>query len=98
MTGDDREAEDVVQEAYVRAYSHLEQFEGRAHFATWLIRMTIHEAFARLRLIDPKRQAAQCLGDAFVLEVDHAVSGVRRVSEVRRGEPVPLERLALRMV
>jgi RNA polymerase sigma-70 factor (ECF subfamily) len=49
ITGDDREAEDVVQEAYVRAYSHLEQFAGRAHFATWLTKITIHEALARLR-------------------------------------------------
>src|SRR5262249_29836990 len=49
ITGDEREAEDVEQEAYVRAYSHLGQFEGRAHFATWLTRITIHEALARLR-------------------------------------------------
>ena len=31
----DTEAEDVVQDAYVRAYSHLGQFEGRSSFATW---------------------------------------------------------------
>ena len=43
------EAEDVVQDAYVRAYSHLHQFEGRASFATWLTRIAIHEALARRR-------------------------------------------------
>ena len=35
---DDGEAEDVVQEAYVRAFTHLGQFAGRAAFATWLTR------------------------------------------------------------
>jgi RNA polymerase sigma-70 factor (ECF subfamily) len=46
---DDAEAEDVMQDAYVRAYQHLGQFEGRAPFATWLTRIAVHEALARLR-------------------------------------------------
>jgi RNA polymerase sigma-70 factor (ECF subfamily) len=45
----DDEAEDVVQDAYVRAYTHLRQFEGRSSFATWLTRIAIHEALARRR-------------------------------------------------
>ena len=49
ITGDDAEAEDVVQAAYVRAWSNLDQFSGRASFATWLTRITVHEALARLR-------------------------------------------------
>jgi len=43
------EAEDVLQDAYVRAYQHLSQFEGRASFSTWLTRIAVHEALARLR-------------------------------------------------
>ena len=43
------ETEDVMQEAYVRAYQHLSQFEGRAAFSTWLTRIAVHEALARLR-------------------------------------------------
>jgi RNA polymerase sigma-70 factor, ECF subfamily len=43
----DGEAEDVMQDAYVRAYEHLDQFAGRAKFATWLTRITVHEALAR---------------------------------------------------
>jgi RNA polymerase sigma-70 factor (ECF subfamily) len=46
---DDAEAEDVAQEAYVRAYQHLDQFQGRSSFATWLISIAFHEALARVR-------------------------------------------------
>jgi RNA polymerase sigma-70 factor (ECF subfamily) len=45
----DGEAEDVMQDAYVRAYEHLDQFAGRAAFSTWLTRIAIHEALARKR-------------------------------------------------
>src|SRR6187399_121395 len=45
----DREAEDVMQQAYVNAYVHLRQFDGRASFATWLTRIAVHEALARVR-------------------------------------------------
>src|SRR3954466_13461217 len=47
ILGDDAEAEDVMQDAYVRAYEHLSQFAGRSQFATWLTRIAIHEALAR---------------------------------------------------
>jgi RNA polymerase sigma-70 factor (ECF subfamily) len=46
---DDAESEDVMQDAYVRAYQHLDQFAGRAPFSTWLTRIAVHEALARLR-------------------------------------------------
>lgn len=45
----DTEAEDVMQDAYVRAYTHLNQFAGKAAFSTWLTRIAIHEALARKR-------------------------------------------------
>jgi len=45
----DAESEDVVQDAYVRAYAHLGSFEGRSTFATWLTRIAIHEALSRKR-------------------------------------------------
>jgi len=46
---DDNEAEDVMQEAYVRAFTQLAQFEGRASWATWLTRIAVNEALARVR-------------------------------------------------
>jgi len=48
----DLEAEDIIQDAYVRAYEHLKQFEGRARFSTWLTKIAIYEAYARVRRID----------------------------------------------
>ncbi|MFZ0851905.1 MAG: RNA polymerase sigma factor, partial [Hyphomicrobiaceae bacterium] len=46
---DDSEAEDVVQEAYVRAFGSLGQFRGDSSLATWLTRITLNEALGRLR-------------------------------------------------
>jgi RNA polymerase sigma-70 factor, ECF subfamily len=46
---DDGEAEDVMQDAYVRAYTHLGQFAGRSRFSTWLTRIAVYEALARAR-------------------------------------------------
>jgi RNA polymerase sigma-70 factor (ECF subfamily) len=46
---DDSEAEDVMQQAYVNAYAHLRQFNGRSTFATWLTRIAVNEAIARAR-------------------------------------------------
>lgn len=46
---DANEAEDVMQEAYLRAYEHLGEFEERARFSTWITRIAVHEALARVR-------------------------------------------------
>jgi len=49
IIGNDAEAEDVVQEAYLLAYQNLSRFEGRSSFSTWLTKIAIHEAAARRR-------------------------------------------------
>jgi RNA polymerase sigma-70 factor (ECF subfamily) len=46
---DDAEAEDVVQEAYVRAFRGLAGFRGEASLSTWLTRIALNEALGRLR-------------------------------------------------
>jgi RNA polymerase sigma-70 factor (ECF subfamily) len=48
----DAEAEDAVQQAYLSAYAHLDQFAGEARFSTWLTRIALNEAFARSRRRD----------------------------------------------
>lgn len=70
ILGDDGEAEDVMQDAYVRAYQHLEQFERRSTFVTWLTRIAMHEAFARAQ-----RQKKQTS-----LDSDEALANVILVS------------------
>jgi len=46
---DDAEAEDAMQDTYVRAFMSLATFEGRALFSTWLTRIAVYEALARVR-------------------------------------------------
>ena len=44
---DDAETEDTLQESYMSAFTHLDQFRGQARFSTWLTRIAVHEAFHR---------------------------------------------------
>lgn len=46
---DHAEAEDVLQQAYLNAFTHLHQYESRGAFAGWLTRIAVHEAFAGYR-------------------------------------------------
>ena len=45
----EQDAEDVMQQAYVNAFTHLGQFNGSARFSTWLTRIAINESLARVR-------------------------------------------------
>ncbi|CCD97530.1 RNA polymerase sigma factor [Bradyrhizobium sp. STM 3809] len=45
----DSEAEDVVQETYLRALTHLDEFRGQSSISTWLVRIAMNEAMGRLR-------------------------------------------------
>lgn len=47
LVNDESEAEDIVQDTYVRAYEHLDQFGGRAKFSTWLTKIAVHVAIDR---------------------------------------------------
>jgi RNA polymerase sigma-70 factor (ECF subfamily) len=55
VLGDDAEAEDVVQDAYFRAFQHLSEFRAEARLSTWLTRIALNEALGRRR----RRHAAQ---------------------------------------
>lgn len=58
---DDADAEDAVQQAYLAAYAHLDQFAGAARFSTWLTRIAIREALGKLRT--RKRRGEVALDD-----------------------------------
>ncbi|MBM6581574.1 RNA polymerase sigma factor [Microvirga sp. BT689] len=49
VLNDDTEAEDVVQDTYFRAFTHLDGFRGDAQLSTWLTRIALNEALGRLR-------------------------------------------------
>ena len=49
MLGDPLEAEDILQEAFLKAYRGLENFRGSSKLSTWLYRITANEALMRLR-------------------------------------------------
>jgi RNA polymerase sigma-70 factor (ECF subfamily) len=46
---DDIDIEDVMQQAYLSTYQHLRQFSGEARFSTWMTRIAVNEAIARLK-------------------------------------------------
>jgi RNA polymerase sigma-70 factor (ECF subfamily) len=86
---DDAEAEDVMQDAYVRAYENLSQFEGRASFSTWISRIALYEALARVRkrrrvveldaIVESEREGMQSL-QSRLPSPEHEASN----SEIRR--------------
>ena len=49
ITGNREDAEDAMQEAFLKAYSHLDTFQGDSRFYTWLVRIAANEALMRLR-------------------------------------------------
>jgi RNA polymerase sigma-70 factor (ECF subfamily) len=55
ITHSREDAEDVVQEAFLKAYSNLAQFQGQSKFYTWLVRIAVNEALMKLRRRRPER-------------------------------------------
>ena len=66
MTGNEQDAEDVVQESFLRAYKQLGRFESRANFGTWLYRITANCAVDLMR----SRQARHDMSRGESLDAD----------------------------
>ena len=49
ITQNDEDAEDVLQESFMKAYSNLDSFQGQSKFYTWLVRIAVNEALMKLR-------------------------------------------------
>jgi RNA polymerase sigma-70 factor (ECF subfamily) len=99
MTGNEHDAEDVVQEAFLKAYRNLDRFEERSQVSSWLYRIASNCAFDVLR----RRQRRDSRLDS--LDVDDApephaeAPGPDRVAlggDVRRGLETALERMSAR--
>ena len=60
ITKNEDDATDVLQDAFLKAYSRLDQFHGDAKFYTWLVRIAVNEALMRLRKRStPSKSAAR---------------------------------------
>jgi RNA polymerase sigma-70 factor (ECF subfamily) len=55
ITQNREDAEDVVQDAFLKAFQNLGQFQGQSKFYTWLVRIAVNEALMRLRRRRPER-------------------------------------------
>jgi RNA polymerase sigma-70 factor (ECF subfamily) len=49
ITQNREDAEDVLQEAFLKAYEHLDQFQGNSKFYTWIVRIAVNQALMKLR-------------------------------------------------
>jgi RNA polymerase sigma-70 factor (ECF subfamily) len=58
ITRNHQDAEDARQETFLKAYRHLDQFEGRSRFTTWISRIAINEGLMKLRRRNDSRHVA----------------------------------------
>lgn len=49
ITQNDEDAEDVLQESFLKAYEHLDNFQGNSKFYTWIVRIAVNESLMKLR-------------------------------------------------
>ena len=88
MTGNEHDAEDVVQEAFLRAYKRLDQFQDRSQVGSWLFRIAANCAYDLLR--SRKRRDRHVDHDvedgvAMIAAVDAGPDRLAAGSDVRRG-------------
>src|SRR5438105_8233417 len=88
MTGNEQDAEDVVQESFLRAYKQLSKFDERASFGTWLYRIA---ANCSLDLVRTRQRRAAAAGHPVSASSDDAENPVMLLPS---GDPSP-ERTAL---
>ena len=104
MTGNEQDAEDVVQDSFLRAYRQLPRFESRANFGTWLYRIVANCAVDHMRARQARHDQSRgdSLDEADVRQLDAAEPGAARGERRNRAARVtaaldglsPLERAA----
>jgi RNA polymerase sigma-70 factor, ECF subfamily len=81
MTRNEHDAEDVVQETFLRAYRSLHRFEDRSHFGSWIYRITANCAYDSLRARERRQEATE------PVTTDDAADGP--VARMPSREPAP---------
>lgn len=82
LTGNREDAEDVVQEAFAKAYRFLDRFREDASFRTWMLRITLHQAKDNLRR-RVRRQGMATMTSLIDPEVAAPAAGPGRTAEAR---------------
>ena len=85
ITHNREDAEDVMQDAFLKSYEHLAEFQGDSRFYTWLVRITVNEALMRLR----KRR-----GNTFSLDEPVETQDDLMPRELEEWGPSPEQRFA----
>ena len=86
MTRNEQDAEDVVQETFLRAYRRLKQFESRSSFGTWIFRIALNSALDLTRKVGRYEQVEQ--------QMSGLEAGAEKLSQLHTPEPPP-DRLLL---
>jgi RNA polymerase sigma-70 factor (ECF subfamily) len=81
MTGNEQDAEDVVQESFLRAYRQLSHFEARANFGTWLYRIVANCAVDCMRTKWHRHERVRETGDGWMETTHTAAPGPERLAE-----------------
>jgi len=81
ITQNDEDAEDVLQETFLKAYEHLDGFQGNSKFYTWIVRIGVNEALMKLR----KRKSSRTV--SLDEEVDTGEEMIVREIAVWDGNP-----------
>jgi RNA polymerase sigma-70 factor (ECF subfamily) len=81
ITQNDEDAEDVLQDAFLKAYTHLDSFHGDSKFYTWVVRIAVNEALMKLR----KRRSDKTV--SLDEEIDTGEEQVTREIAVWDGDP-----------
>ena len=84
ITQNREDAEDVLQEAFLKAYEHLDQFQGNSKFYTWVVRIAVNQALMKLR----KRKSDRAV--SLDEQIDTGEDTV--VREIAAWDPDPEER------
>jgi RNA polymerase sigma-70 factor (ECF subfamily) len=99
MTGNEQDAEDVVQDAFLKAYRSLDRFEERSQVGSWLYRIAANCAFDVLRRRQRRDSRVESLDGEDVLEPEAHGPGPDRLAlggDVRRHVEAALERMSPR--
>jgi RNA polymerase sigma-70 factor (ECF subfamily) len=99
MTGNEHDAEDVVQDAFLKAYRSLDRFEERSQVGSWLYRIAANCAFDVLRRRQRRDSRVESLDGEDVLEPEAHGPGPDRLAlggDVRRHVEAALERMSPR--